>query len=122
MPVFPKCRQRADLAEQGDANAQSTLGAMYDHGDGVIQDHKEAVKWRRLAAEQGHARAQAALGFMYRLGRGVIQDSVTAHMWFNIAASNGEEEAAGLRDAVAERMTPADISEAQYGADEAPWR
>ena len=38
-------------AEQGDAEAQVLLGAMYDFGDGVPQDDVEAVRWYRLAAE-----------------------------------------------------------------------
>ena len=41
-------------AEAGDANAQLLLGVMYDHGKGVLEDDKEAVKWYRKAAEQGH--------------------------------------------------------------------
>jgi len=32
-------------AEQGDAEAQYNLGLMYDEGQGVPQDYKEAVKW-----------------------------------------------------------------------------
>ena len=39
------------LAEQGHAMAQTGLGVMYDHGKGVTQDYKMAVKWYRLAAE-----------------------------------------------------------------------
>ena len=31
------------------------LGLMYDSGEGVPEDDKEAVKWYRLAAEQGNA-------------------------------------------------------------------
>jgi len=31
-------------AEQGDIIAQGNLGFMYDIGQGVIQDHKQAVK------------------------------------------------------------------------------
>ena len=34
-------------------NAQVNLGVMYDNGEGVLQDDKEAVKWYRKAAEQG---------------------------------------------------------------------
>jgi len=37
-------------AEQGDADAQALLGAMYFNGKGVTQDYKEAVKWYRKAA------------------------------------------------------------------------
>ena len=39
------------LAEQGFAKAQYGLALMYDNGQGVIEDDKEAVKWYRLAAE-----------------------------------------------------------------------
>ena len=42
-----------ELAEQGDADAQSGLGVMYATGVGVPQDYTEAVKWLRLAAEKG---------------------------------------------------------------------
>ena len=69
------------------------------------------------AAEQGHAEAQFTLGVMYDTGKGVPRDNVEAHMWFNLAASrsSGEqrERTVTTRDAVAERMTPADLREAQ---------
>ena len=45
--------------------AQYNLGVMYDQGDGVTEDHAEALRWYRLAAEQGHAEAQFNLGVMY---------------------------------------------------------
>ena len=32
------------LAAQGDATAQFNLGVMYEKGDGVTQDYKEAVR------------------------------------------------------------------------------
>lgn len=45
-------REWKPLAEQGDATAQSNLGALYDNGEGVLQDYKEAVRWYTKAAEQ----------------------------------------------------------------------
>ena len=30
------------------------LGVMYFRGEGVAQNHKEAIKWYRMAAKQGH--------------------------------------------------------------------
>ena len=33
------------LAEQGDANAQSQLGAMYTFGDGVPHDTEQGARW-----------------------------------------------------------------------------
>ena len=38
-------------AEQGDADAQFTLGVRYANGEGVLQDDEEAVRWYRLAAD-----------------------------------------------------------------------
>jgi len=49
-------------AEQGDASAQFLLGGMYDNGQGVTQDYKQAVKWCRKAAEQGVALALSSCG------------------------------------------------------------
>ena len=101
------------LAESGNVSAQYNLGFMYDIGQGVIQDSKEAVKWYKLSAEQGHAKAQSNLGFMYDIGQGVIQDYAMAHMWFNIGAANGNEISGTNRDAIAKEMTSEDISKAQ---------
>ncbi len=83
------------------------------------------MKWFRKDAEQGHADAQFLLGLMYDNGWGVPQDYVQAHMWYKLATSSfppGEDldTAVKNRDNVAERMTPAQISEAQKLARE--WR
>ncbi len=107
-------------AEQGNAKAQSYLGLMYYNGWGVPQDFAKAVKWFRKAAEQGDTGGQYNLGGMYYNGHGVPQDYVQAHMWYNLVASQDGKAAAKLRDMVAERMTPAQISEAQKLARE--WR
>jgi TPR repeat protein len=109
-------REWTPLAEQGDAVAQFNLGVMYQQGQGVSQDYKTAVKWYALAAERGDAEAQFNLGVMYFEGQGVLQDYVTAHMWANIAAVNGSEMAPELRNAIAKRMTPAQIHAAQKRA------
>ena len=105
-------------AEQGKAFARTNLGLKYEKGQGVSQNYKTAVKWYTLAAEQGYALAQFNLGVMYDKGEGVIQYYVRAHMWGNIGASNGNENGAKLRDLVAKKMTPADISKAQRLARE----
>ena len=109
-------------AEQDHGFAQYALGLMYARGEGVPEDDTEAVTWYRKAAEQGHGFAQYALGEMYAVGHGVPQDNVEAHMWLNLAASlsSGEqrERTVTTRDRVAERMTPADLGEAQRRARE----
>ncbi len=106
--------------EQGHVGAAFYLGFMYDFGEGVPQDFAEAAWWYRKAAGQGLARAQFNLGVLYDKGLGVPQDYVEAYKWFNLAAAQNNEVARKKRDIIAERMTPADISEAQRLARE--WR
>ena len=81
------------VAEQGDAQAQTYMGLLYEKGDGVPQDYVEAVKWYRLAAEQGKADAQYYLGNMYRNGNGVPQDEAEAVIWYSKAAEQGKSTA-----------------------------
>ncbi len=115
------------LAEQGDADAQSNLGLMYDNGEGVPENDAEAVRWYRLAADQGSAWAQFNLGINYEIGQGVPQNYVEAYRWFNLAASDSRALAAPLfaraverRDRLLTLMTPAQIAEGQRLA--ADWR
>jgi uncharacterized protein len=110
-------------ADQGNAAAQANLGWMYVNGQGVAQDYAQAVAWFRKAADQGFAGAQANLGLAYAQGLGVPQDYAQAHMWYNLTASRSSDAAeralaARERDAVAAKMTPAQIAEAQRLARE----
>jgi len=73
------------LAEQGDADAQTSLGIVYNNGQGLHHDYAEAVKWFRKAAEQGHVGAQVNLSFMYEKGNGVPQDDAEAAKWRDLA-------------------------------------
>ncbi len=113
------------LAEQGDAEAQFALGSMYRDGRGVEQNYAEALLWWRKAAEFGLVDAQYALGNMYAGGSGIAQDAILAYMWYSIAALQTGEQwlhaiARSNRDALATRMTPADIFKAQRLVTE--WR
>jgi TPR repeat protein len=45
-------------AEQGNVNAQCSLGACYLHGEGVPRDKRQAISWLKKAAVQGDASAQ----------------------------------------------------------------
>jgi uncharacterized protein len=76
-------------AERGDATAQSKLGWKYAKGEGVPQDHAEAVKWFRKAADQGNVAAQINLGVSYAKGEGVPQDYTEAAKWYRKAADQG---------------------------------
>ena len=101
------------LAEQGNARAQNSLGAMYYNGKGVVKDFKKAVKWYRLAAAQGNISAQVNLASMYYEGEGVAENFVHAHMWLNIAAAQGSPDAARMRDVVSKALTAQQLAEAQ---------
>ena len=50
-------REWTTLAEQGDANAQYNLGAMYGNGQGVPQDYVRAHMWFNIAALSGNKNA-----------------------------------------------------------------
>ncbi len=76
-------------AEQGDADAQYSLGVMYRDGYGAPQDDAEAARWLRRAAAQGHASAQSDLGRLYGEGRGVPKDDAEALRWYRLAADQG---------------------------------
>jgi len=80
-------------AEQGNALAQTILGAIYRYGKDVPQDYQLAANWYRKAAEQGLAEAQFNLGNMYRYGKGVPLDSKEAVNWYRKAGEQGYAEA-----------------------------
>lgn len=101
-------------AKQGDPLSQVKLGRMYQVGEGVPQDDKQAITWFRKSAEQGFGPGQFYLGRMYRDG----QDYLTAYAWLSLAASEGVEDAAKHRDSAAYGFTPAQRSKAQALAAE----
>ena len=87
---YPPARARlTDLrraAHQGDVSAKFTLGWMYEHGDDVPQDHREAATWYTRAADQDNAPALNVVGVLYATGKGVPKDPREAVMWYTRAA------------------------------------
>lgn len=69
-------------ADAGDANAQCSLGLLYQTGLLVPQDYAEAAKWFLKAAKQGNVEAQFQIGASYNKGQGVPQDYAEAAKWF----------------------------------------
>jgi len=104
-------------ANQGNAEAQNGLGELYAKGKGMPQDYVQARTWYEKAAAQGHPHAQNNLAELYFAGLGGSPDYVRAYMWVTLAAEHmqGEEkkQAEENRDDVAQRMTPAQITEAK---------
>ncbi len=74
------------------------------------EDKKQSVNTE--TREQELAEDPFSLGLMYFQGKEVPQDYVMALMLFNIAATSGNQEALYYRDAVSERMQPAEIRRA----------
>jgi uncharacterized protein len=81
------------VADDGDARAESLLGLLYYHGQGVQQDFTAAATWLRKAADQDDATAQSLLGIMFFKGQGVPQDKTEAVTWFRRAADLGDAQA-----------------------------
>jgi TPR repeat protein len=78
------------LAEGGDATAQNSVGALYDHGLGVDEDDAAAAHWYQLAADQSLPIAMRNLANMYAGGHGVPFDETLAESWYEKAASMGD--------------------------------
>ena len=101
------------FAEQGNPDAQFSVGLLFDQGLNVIPDYKLAVKWFTLASKQGHIFAQSNLGWKYHKGQGVAKDNVHAFKWWSIAASKGHKNAPYFLSVVSQRMTKSDILRAK---------
>ncbi len=95
------------LAQQGDANSQSSLAYLFHEGKGVRQDNRAAAKWYYLAALQGEPTAQSFLCQMHLRGEGVPRDLVLALMWCELSIDGGEQWASATRDRVMSKMTAA---------------
>lgn len=94
------------LAEAGDAVAQNSLGALYDHGLGVMEDNAEAARWYEAAAQQGLPLAMRNLANQYATGHGVAYDLDLAKQWYEKAAALGDQQSAALLDHLRPATTP----------------
>jgi len=81
------------LANGGNAVAQTIIGLKELDGDGVPASPADAAKWLERAAEQGQAVAQYRLGTVYEHGQGVTANSATAIHWYQLAANQGNRKA-----------------------------
>jgi TPR repeat protein len=114
----PATRALFTQASRGNARAQTMLGFMYEYGRGVPQNYVTAVHWYQCAAAQGDANGQYLLGLMYEKGHGVEQSDTLAYMWLNLATGHAAPRVrdyfAHIRDAVANKLTPAQMGDAQW--------
>jgi uncharacterized protein len=79
--------------EERGAKSQFHLGWMYEMGQGVEQDYKEAFKWYHRSAVQGDFKGQLYLGKMYERGQGTPQDYKEAARLFRISAEQKYDKA-----------------------------
>ena len=80
-------------AEQGDADAQNTIGFMYLMGKGVDKDRELAEKLLKKAAESGCAQAAHRIAVMYDQGQCYVDpDLDKAVQWYQRAADLGYAE------------------------------
>lgn len=73
-------------AQEGDPQAQTYVGEIFEKGLGIQPDYQAALHWYRQAAEKGYAPAMINLGFLYEKGLGVPQDPVAALNWYRKAS------------------------------------
>ena len=103
-------------ASHGDADAQFNLGVICDEA----HNYTEAARWYREAAIHGMPVAETALAKLYEDGRGVPRDYVAAYLWMNLAVATSHGQAqetySAGRDALAGKMTAAQLAQAQKKA------
>lgn len=109
-------RAAAEAGDAGAGQAQVAIAGLYQFGEGVSRDDREAARWYRRAARLGNADAQQTLGEFYAEGRGVPKDLVTAHMWLGRAAAQGSTWAERRRREVAARLGLEDQGECERRA------
>ena len=76
-------------ADQGNAQAALSLGALYEGGRGVEQNYAQALDWFKKAGDRGLVMAQHKVGRQYLQGLGVDRDYAQAMAWFRRAADQG---------------------------------
>ncbi|MFK7891164.1 MAG: caspase family protein [Granulosicoccus sp.] len=73
-------------AKEGNADAQTYVGEIYEKGLGVAANYDLAVQWYEEAAAQGNSRALLNLGYLYEVGLGVMRDMPTALDYYRQAS------------------------------------
>ncbi len=74
------------FAQQGDAQAQTQVGELYERGVGSVADYATAAAWYQKAADQHDARALINLASLYDRGLGVRRDPREAARLFRQAS------------------------------------
>jgi uncharacterized protein len=73
------------FAKEGDEEAQTNVGEIYEKGVAGAPDYVAALQWYQKAADKNYTRAQVNLGALYERGLGVKRDSAKAQQLFRMA-------------------------------------
>ncbi len=84
--------QAAALA--GDARGALFIGTLFDTGQGVAEDGRQAMAWYAKAAELGSAAGAFNVGVLYDAGQGAPENPQAAASWYARAAAGGFGRAA----------------------------
>jgi TPR repeat protein len=116
-PHYSGAYGRTVAATHRNVHALGQLGFRYENGFNVPQSYAAAADLYHRAAEHGDTFAQCRLGLSYDKGHGVPQDFVLSYKWLNLAAARAPRRERDfylrLRDAVASKMSSAQIAEGQ---------
>ncbi|HVJ41488.1 MAG TPA: tetratricopeptide repeat protein [Dongiaceae bacterium] len=125
-------------ATHGNAAAQAQLSTLYLLGLGVAKDEKQSAYWTKRAADHGVKHSQVELAAMYYKGVGVPQDLAQAYFYADIAARANDpsqimsadshlpvdpsltkdmQDAASIRDTVAQQLPQAQVQQLKLQAD-----
>ena len=74
------------FAQQGQAEAQTQVGEMYERGIGTVADYATAAAWYTKASQQGDSRALINLASLHERGLGVKRDPLLAARLFRQAS------------------------------------
>jgi TPR repeat protein len=107
-------------AAQGDPEAQFNLANALRAGKGVQADPRAAFLLWSHAAAAGIPAAQTRVGLAYATGEGAALDPIEAAKWFILAQQAGDPAAAANCRHAASVLSPVQLAEAEWRADE--WR
>jgi len=102
MKVVKKCFQRA--IDQGNINAFSNLGLLYERGLGIDKDESDAFLWFMRGADLGDPTGQCYVAHCYYYGIGVAKNETKAKHWYQLAfdqndsTTNNLERMKGLKE------------------------
>lgn len=111
-------REFLDSAQKGETQGEYYLGLLYEEGQGVPLDYKQAMNWYTKAAARGDTDAAFALGRMYSKGLGVTQNRPMAYFWYGRAAKGGHYLGKQEQEKCAGRMAPDQLKVAHRLASE----